>query len=169
MFRFPFSLSRRRLAMVEKQSHLMLLHIWSMLSLYSLKCLFFPVASVCPCFFFWDEEMCAFQIMWLASNFIHLLTRIDFIHLKVYSLLFSNLENLLPIWTIFVHFIFIEVISNFSFFALCGGCSVSLPYVCAVFCFIYARALQLFLRIFRFLNSVSWISYFLEIQLLIIS
>lgn len=103
-------------AVVEKQSHLMLLHIWSMLSLYRLKCLFFPVGSVCPCFFFWDEEMCAFQIMWLASNFIHLLTRIDSIQLEVCSLLFSNLEDLLSIWTIFAHFIFTEVISNFSFF-----------------------------------------------------
>lgn len=31
---------------------------------------------------------------------------------------------------------------------------MSLSYVCAIFCFMHARALQLFLGIFKFLNSV---------------
>lgn len=62
------------------------------------------------------------------------------------------MEDLLSIWTILAQFIFIKVVSNFSFFfpirAACAHCHFP---AFVLSCFMDARTSQLFLRIFRFL------------------
>ena len=69
---------------------LRLLHIGSMFSLYSLKCLFSPEGSV---FFLWGMKTTmssrSCDQFPPASNSIHLLPRIDSIQLEVLSLLFQ--------------------------------------------------------------------------------
>lgn len=98
-----------------------LLHIWSMFSLYSLKCLFFLEGSV---FFLWGMKKSmpsrSCDQFPPASNSIHLLPRIDSIQLEVLSLLFQ-------IWKIcrpFLCSLFKSLVTFplFSFRASCAHC-----------------------------------------------
>lgn len=128
-----------------------------MLSLYSLKCLFFPVDSVCRCFFFGDEEMSAFRscCKFPPSNSIHLLPRIDSIQLEVSSLLFLICKICLLFEPFLYSLSFFKLLVTFPFFPLRASCAYChFPTFGAVFCFMDARTSQIFLRIFRFLSSV---------------
>lgn len=97
-----------------------LLHIWSMFSLYSLKCLFFLEGSV----FLWGMKKSipsrSYDQFPPASNSIHLLPRIDSIQLKSFHFFFQ-------IWKIcrpFLCSLFKSLVTFplFSFRASCAHC-----------------------------------------------
>lgn len=145
-----------------------LLHIWSMFSLYSLKCLFFLEGSV---FFLWGMKKSmpsrSCDQFPPASNSIHLLPRIDSIQLEVLSLLFQ-------IWKIcrpFLCSLFKSLVTFplFSFRASCAHCHFPM---CVLIWFFTSWATREALYVWKNLNisedfQIFKFCSFLEIQLLV--